>query len=166
MKTVLTTIVILLTAACGGAGGSMSTMGGGISAPQIAVSAAPSETLASMLNDERSDNGAGPVTYDARLGAAARRHANDMHANNFFSHTGSDGSTFDERIRDEGYDFRSAGENIGVGHRDEASVLARWVLSPGHQANNVNPNHEHFALAKAGGNGSQRYWVLVLASER
>lgn len=165
MKTVLTTIAILLTAACGGTGGGMSTMSANPTIPQIADSATPSQVFESMLNGVRSTNGVGGVTYDARLGAAARRHANDMHANNFLEHTGSDGSTPGDRVRDEGYIPSALGENIGQGFSDEAAMLQWWVNSPDHQRNNINPRYEDFALAKAG-NGSQRYWVLVLATER
>jgi uncharacterized protein YkwD len=118
-----------------------------------------------MLNNVRSANGAAPVTYDARLGRAAQGHANDMLANNFFSHTGSDGSNVGQRVTAQGYQWRTVGENIARGQRDEEAVLQAWVNSPGHQRNNVNPNFEDFALAKAGA-GSQQYWVLVFATER
>jgi uncharacterized protein YkwD len=118
-----------------------------------------------MLNNVRASNGAGSVTFDARLGRAAQGHANDMLANDFFSHTGSDGSSVGDRVRREGYNWRTVGENIARGQPDEEAVLNAWVNSPGHQANNVNPNFEDFALAKAG-SGSKQYWVLVLATER
>lgn len=163
MKTALSIIALCLSAACGGSSvASMADTGGPASLP---VSPAPDQTFAGMLNNVRSSNGAAPVTYDSRLGRAAQGHANDMLRNNFFSHTGSDGSNAGQRIRREGYDPRAWGENIARGQQNEQTVLQAWVNSPGHQANNVNPNFEDFALAKAG-SGSQLYWVLVLASER
>jgi uncharacterized protein YkwD len=172
MKTTLSVLAICLTAACGGSGGSMS------SEPSFDV-ATPASVMAdaghvssnqlfagsSMLNGVRSDAGSNPVTYDARLGAAAQTHANDMLANDFFSHTGSDGSSVGDRVTAQGYNWRTVGENIARGQADEAAVLAAWVNSPGHQSNNVNPNFEDFALAKAG-TGSNQYWVLVLAAEQ
>jgi uncharacterized protein YkwD len=130
-----------------------------------AISEAPSRTFDSMLNSVRAANGAGPVTYDARLGRAAEGHAEDMLQNNFFSHTGSDGSSAGDRIRAEGYNWRTWGENIARGQRDEEAVLRAWVNSPGHQRNNVDPAFEDFAIAKTG-TGSQQYWVLVFATER
>ena len=172
MKTVLSSAAICLTVACGRSGGSMSTMSSGQSGalatedmPQIAVSDAPSTNFQGMLNDVRSDVGAGPVSYDNRLGAAARRHANDMHANNFFDHVGSDGSTLGDRVSDAGYAYSWAGENIARGQQSEASVLDAWQDSAGHRRNNENPRAEHFGLAKAG-SGSSLYWVLVLADPR
>ncbi len=172
MKTALSIAAICFTAACGGAGGSMSTMSvsnsGAIPSadqPQIAVSQTPSANIQSMLNNVRSNAGVGAVSYDSRLGAAARRHANDMHANDFFSHVGSDGSRLGERVSDAGYNYRWAGENIARGQQSEASVLNAWQNSSGHRENNEDPRAEHFGLAKAG-SGSNLYWVLVLADPR
>ena len=170
MKTTLSILALVLTAACGGAGGSMSngpsvTSGGSVQAPGPIVTPAPTNSFAGALNNVRASNGAGPVTYDSRLGRAAQGHANDMLANNFFSHTGSNGSSGGDRIRAQGYNWQTWGENIARGQPDEAAVLQAWVNSPGHQRNNVNPNFEDFALAKAG-TGSRQYWVLLLARER
>ena len=81
------------------------------------------------------------------------------------THTGSDGSNAGQRIRREGYDWITWAENIAQGYRTEADVLNGWVNSPGHQANNIDPAFEDFALAKAG-SGSNQYWTLVFATER
>ncbi|PJI86084.1 Cysteine-rich secretory protein family protein [Yoonia maricola] len=166
MKRVLSIAALGLAAACGGAGGSTSNASDTIAIedlPQIAVSEAPSTTFTSMLNGVRSDAGVGSVSYNAQLGTAARRHANDMHANEFFSHTGSDGSTIGERVNDAGYAFSWVGENIAKGQANEAAALASWQSSTtGHKENNEMARAEHFALAKAG-TGENQYWVLVLA---
>lgn len=154
-----------LSACMGSGGGGVETTSSNVAASLDAMEASPDQSFAGMLNSVRSVNGAGTVTYDARLGAAAQGHANDMLANTFFSHTGSNGSTVGQRVTAQGYNWITVGENIARGQQSEAEVLAAWVNSPGHQANNVNPNFEDFALARAG-SGSQLYWVLVLATER
>ncbi len=176
IKHTLSILAMTLTAACMGSGGSSglgTSSGGGNSFATPSASEMMSDTahvnsnssFTSMLNGVRSDNGAAAVTYDARLGAAAQGHANDMLANGFFSHTGSNGSSVGDRVTAQGYTWRTVGENIARGYQSEASVLDGWVNSPGHQANNVNPNFEDFALARAG-SGSSLYWVLVLAAEQ
>ena len=172
MKAAFSIMALCFAAACGGAGGSTSTISTSSAPiaiedlPQIAVSDAPSETFTSLINDVRSDAGVQPLSYDTRLGAAARRHANDMHANDFFEHQGSDGSTVGTRVSDEGYSYWSVGENIAWGHSNEAAVLQGWQESTtGHRENNENSQFEHFGLAKAG-DSSNRYWVLVLADPR
>ena len=58
--------------------------------------ACPSEVeleIVELLNRERADENIPPLTIDMRLMEAARRHNTDMAANDFFSHTGSDGSS-------------------------------------------------------------------------
>lgn len=130
-------------------------------APQLPADS----SFATMLNGVRADNGAAPLSYDARLRRAAQAHANDMLAMGRMTHRGSDGSDAGQRIRREGYDARTWGENVARGYQTEAVVLNGWVNSPDHQANNINPDFEDFALAKAG-SGSNLYWVLVFAAER
>lgn len=175
MKRAFAIAALCLATACGGAGGSMTSLSTSSSSasapipiadlPQVAVSAAPSQTFSSMLNGVRSGAGAGALTYDSRLGVAANRHANDMAANNFFSHTGSDGSTVGQRVTDAGYQWNRVGENIARGQVDEQAVLDAWMNSSGHRANNLDPRFEDFALAKAD-SARGPYWVLVLAREQ
>ena len=162
MRTLFSMLAICAAAACSnGGGGASSATVGSSSAPSAPVDA----SFAGMLNNVRADNGSGPVSYDARLGRAAQGHANDMLATGVLSHTGSDGSNAGQRITREGYNWRTWGENIARGQPDEAAVLNAWVNSPAHQRNNINPNFEDFALAKAG-SGRNQFWVLVFATER
>ena len=171
MKFVLPVLALVLTSACmggGGSGVSTSTSSSSSSAVQAslsAVDASSDQGFAGMLNNVRSTNGAGAVSYDSRLGVAAQRHADDMLQNGFFSHTGSDGSSVGDRARDAGYNWWIVGENIARGHRSEEEVLRAWVNSPDHQENNIDPRFEDFALEQAG-SGSSRHWVLVFGSER
>lgn len=80
----------------------------------------------------------GTIGEDARLTAAAQRHANDMLTNTNYSHTGSDGSSPRARIAEAGYGGAgSTGEIVywGTGSASTASsALAFWMESPGHRA--------------------------------
>lgn len=170
MKSLLSILTICALAACGG-GGSGSNVDASMNPPLPSGPSNPQPALVvdssftGMLNGVRADNGSAALTYDARLGRAAQAHANDMLAMQRMTHTGSDGSNAGQRITREGYNWSTWGENVARGYQNEASVLNGWVNSPGHQANNINPNFEDFALAKAG-SGSNLYWALVFATER
>ena len=59
--------------------------------------------------------------------SAAARHSADMATNNFFSHTGSDGSTVAERSADAGFDTFPLGENIAAGYRSVRAVVLAWM---------------------------------------
>lgn len=101
---------------------------------------------------------AGAVALEARLSDAAQTHAGDMNGNDYFSHTGRDGSSVGDRVDRAGYAWRLVGENIGSGYEDAAAVTAAWLRSDGHCANLMKPGYLHMGVGKSGG-----YWVQVFA---
>ncbi len=96
------------------------------------------EQVVDLVNQERQNAGCPPVTMDNRLRAAAQGHSEDMALNDFFSHTGSDGSSPWDRIVAQGYNFSTAGENIAAGYTSPQDVMDGWMNSPGHRANILN----------------------------
>lgn len=80
----------------------------------------------------------GTIGEDARLTAAAQRHANDMLQNKAYSHTGSDGSSPRARMADAGYGaLGSTGEIVYWATGSAATAdgaLDFWMQSPGHRA--------------------------------
>ena len=93
-----------------------------------------------LVNVERAAAGLAPLSYDARLAAAARGHSEDMGLQNYFSHTSLDGRSVSDRIIDEGYTWNSYGENIAAGQPTPEDVIDSWMSSSGHRANILNPN--------------------------
>ncbi|GII98970.1 uncharacterized protein YkwD [Sediminihabitans luteus] len=91
------------------------------------------EVLA-LVDEHRATAGCPTLVPDDALTAAAQSHAQSMDAEGYMSHTGSDGRSFDERIRDAGYD-RPTAENVAQGQTTAAQVVADWMASPGHRAN-------------------------------
>jgi uncharacterized protein YkwD len=87
-----------------------------------------------LANVERAKAGCGALATDARLTNAARLHSQDMVTKSFFSHTGSNGSTFVTREQASGYPSPSA-ENIAWGQRTPAELMTAWMNSAGHRAN-------------------------------
>ncbi|NEX63474.1 CAP domain-containing protein [Noviherbaspirillum sp. 17J57-3] len=107
---------------------------------------------------------AGPVTWNARLFDAAAAHAQDMAANNYFSHVSLDGTTFSQRITAAGYAWSAVGENIAAGQTTPAEVMAAWLASPGHCANIMNAAYTEVAVACVRNDASQYkwYWAMEL----
>ena len=64
------------------------------------------------INAYRAQNGLPPYNTNSNLARAAQSHANDMACNNFFTHTGSNGSTIQSRATASGYTFSSITENV------------------------------------------------------
>jgi uncharacterized protein YkwD len=94
--------------------------------------------VVSLVNDQRSQNGCGPLSLNSKLTLAAQRHTDDMVARHFFSHTNPDGVDFSTRISRAGYTWSTAGENIAAGQPTPAAVMDAWMHSPGHRANILN----------------------------
>ncbi|MQS16140.1 CAP domain-containing protein [Streptomyces kaniharaensis] len=91
-----------------------------------------------LTNEQRAQNGCGPLTGNVKLQAAAQGHSNDMAARDFFDHTNPDGDNPGQRIDATGYQGRGLGENIARGQADPATVVDGWMRSPEHRANILN----------------------------
>ncbi len=66
------------------------------------------------------------VSWNGALANAAARHSGDMALNNFFDHTGSDGSSAGTRITAAGYSFSYWSENIAAGSSSAAGTFQQW----------------------------------------
>lgn len=163
-------------AACGGSGGGgvtadmltfanqnpvLGSGGGGNGAPATTTKDA---NFADILNDVRRDDGAGNVRFNGRLNRAAQGHADDMLDNNYFSHTGLDGSSVEDRIRAQGYDPVAFGENIAGRQQSDEEVLRAWRDSPAHNRLLLARSVDEFGLGVAG-RGADTRWVLVMAAD-
>lgn len=110
-----------------------------------------------------------PLAWNDALTQAGLRHSDDMVARNFFSHTGSDGTSAGARATAAGYVWSSWGENIAAGQRSVAEVVAGWMASDGHCANIMGPGFRDLGLACVSGNAGTTYgtyWTMVLGSVR
>jgi uncharacterized protein YkwD len=99
-----------------------------------------------------------PLSHSPALQAAAQAQADDLALTNRLGHLGSDGSTLSDRLRRSGYSACAAAENVASGTPDIRSTIARWMDSPDHRANILNPQMTQFGFA-----GTRDTWVLVLA---
>lgn len=105
------------------------------------------------------------LAWNDKLQGAAARHCADMAGKNFFSHTGSDGSSAGTRITQAGYAWSAWGENIAAGQSTVQQVVDGWMASPGHCANLMKPSFRHVGVACVSNSAStyRRYWTLDLA---
>ncbi len=104
---------------------------------------------------------AGALTWEGRLAEAAQGHADDMKAQNYFDHTGLDGSSVGDRVSNSNFRWTTVGENIAKGQSSVASVMEDWIDSSGHCKNLMNPKFRQFGASRSGA-----YWVQVFAAGR
>ena len=69
-----------------------------------------------LINQARASNGLASLNTNQKLGASALVHSTDMACNDFVDHSGSNGSSWYDRITAQGYVYSSATENIYVGN--------------------------------------------------
>ncbi|HET7721395.1 MAG TPA: CAP domain-containing protein, partial [Acidimicrobiales bacterium] len=101
------------------------------------------------------------------LNVAAQKHADDMASKNFFSHTGSDGSTVGQRVTQSGYQWSAVGENIAAGTNTTsvgAAVNQLWTSEP-HCKNFISPKFTEWHAGRANNPSSTytNYFAIVLA---
>jgi uncharacterized protein YkwD len=121
------------------------------------------QEVAGLINQYRRSKGLPEVTLVAELIQAARRHSRDMANNDFFSHTGSDGSNAGQRMRDAGYDWATWGEIIAGGYSTAAGAVNAWKNSSGHNAIMLSSSYEDFGVGYAWNANSRygHYWTVV-----
>jgi uncharacterized protein YkwD len=113
-----------------------------------------------MLNQERANNGRGPVQCDMAASQVARNHSQDMCNRNYFSHNGPDGSSPWSRLQQGGVPFASAGENIAMGYRSPQAVHQGWMTSPGHRKNMLGSSWTRVGIGQIDCHGTP-YWTEV-----
>ena len=112
-----------------------------------------------LINNYRAANGLPALTMSNSLYNASEGHSYDMATANYFSHTGSDGSSPWDRIRAAGYTYNTyLGENIAAGYVDAGSVFEAWRNSPGHNANMLDANYHAIGVGRVYGAGSTYGW--------
>ncbi|KAG7381469.1 hypothetical protein PHYPSEUDO_006009 [Phytophthora pseudosyringae] len=95
------------------------------------------------VNQERAAHGLSALCASSKLQKAAQRQAEDMAANDYMHHVGSDGSTVPSRISDAGYKWKSIAENVAGGQADAKAVVGTWMNSTGHRMN-ILGDYSHF----------------------
>jgi uncharacterized protein YkwD len=119
------------------------------------------DEVTSLINKERGQAGCEAVKTDERMRAAGRAHSADMAKNDYFSHTGRDGSSFVDRLARAGYPKdAAAGENIAYGYGTAQAVVNGWMDSDGHRRNILNCSARSTGVGLAY-RGSRPYWTQL-----
>ncbi len=100
-----------------------------------------------LVNQARAGAGCGALVINPQLQAAAEGHAAAMAQQNFFGHTGADGSKMQGRIAAQGYNGRKLAENIAAGQPTAKDVVAGWLNSAGHKRNMLDCDFTETGLA-------------------
>ncbi len=121
------------------------------------------QEMLELVNEIRAARGIPLLRLNTELNKAAYDHSDDMARNNYFSHTGLNGSNFSQRIQATGYNGSPRGENIAAGNSSVVNTFNQWLNSEGHLNNMLNRNSDEMGIGHASFNGSRytHYWTQV-----
>ena len=120
-----------------------------------------------LINAYRRQNGAGNLSLQDQLGAAAEHHSRDMANKNYFSHKLTNGDSAEQNIQRFGYsNWSFVGENIAAGHETAKAVMDAWKSSPDHDQGMRNKNFTEIGIGRAYDNSSKYgwYWTTTFGS--
>lgn len=124
--------------------------------PTPAPAMTPAQTLELthvFIDLQRSLAGLGGLERSPVFDELAQRHAEDLAANERFSHIGSDGSTLADRLDRAGIEDGWAGENLGRSSRADAdsvrAIIAGFMNSPSHRDNVLGAHYRVIGLGIA-----------------
>lgn len=124
------------------------------------------ELLLKLVNDLRQEGcicgkqvfpPVGRLKWDTILEKTAYEHGVDLFENQYFSHTGLDGSQPWDRAARNNYPNSFVGENIARGYESEEEVILGWKNSPGHCANMMRGDFDLMATSCA----DEWHWVQL-----
>jgi len=103
------------------------------------------QRMLDLVNSERRSRGRSQLCFNSKLNAVAQDHSNDMASNNYFSHTGRDGSNPGTRVSRKGYSWRAYGENIAINSSID-SAHRSLMNSQGHRENILSSRYKHMGI--------------------
>ncbi|QIP88240.1 CAP domain-containing protein [Streptomyces sp. Tu 2975] len=121
--------------------------------------------ITALINAERDKAGCSRLTVDPQLEHAARVHADDMAAHDYYAHVGPDGRDGGKRMTSAGYNWSRWAENIHRGPTDPSTVVADWLRSPEHRENILDCRFKDMGLGVNLGPGGP-WWVQDLGTRR
>jgi len=99
------------------------------------------EQLVSITNKKRAEAGLPPLVLNPNLSKAAELKAGDMFAKDYWAHNSPDGITPWAFIKQSGYNYVYAGENLARGFNSAEDVVNAWMASPKHKENMLFKNY-------------------------
>lgn len=131
---------------------------GAFSAPAYRTS------LLHLINTYRVNHGRHALVMNPRLQQAACAHSTNMANHHLFSHTSSNGVTWQARIRYYGYRGRVIGENLAVGQISPTTALRMWVNSAPHRMNLLYAPYRAIGIGVVPGMW-QGHWAYYLTTD-
>ncbi len=103
-----------------------------------------------QVNQLREVHGLPGLKENYLLSLSASERACDLHNNQYFSHTDTQGNFFTWWINRKGYNFIFAGENLAKDFANDFQVVQAWKNSSSHYQILVSPRYEEIGIGHCG----------------
>lgn len=134
-----------------------------ITLPRSAFLSALTEQLVLLeINPYRASLGTSTLTVHPTLSAAAQAKADDMIERDYFSHLGPGGELPWTWIKDAGYTYSGAGENLAIDFSDPGALVTAWINSPSHRKNIENGLFSDIGIGIASGDFDGRTTNVIV----
>lgn len=121
-----------------------------------------STEIFSLTNDYRTKNSLKEFIFSKKLSQTAQIKADDMCKNQYFSHKLPNGDEWYTYLDKSGYEYKTAGENLGKGYDTTDNLFKAWLNSPKHKEN-IDKSYTHLGIGYSYCDG-KNYSVQLFAS--
>ena len=133
-------------------------------------SSASEKQLVSLHNQARAAAGLKALRVDKALTLIAESRSKDMIVRDYFSHDIPGGGNVFGIMKDKGYCYRSAGENIGYNYETPDStatskIHSAFMGSSGHRANILGKDYDSVGVGAYQGADGKKMWTVVFADK-
>jgi uncharacterized protein YkwD len=120
--------------------------------------------LYSLTNEERTKLGLPALKENSQLAEAAQKKATDMFAKNYWAHFSPTGGSPWDFIKQAGYQYEFAGENLAKNFLFSKNVVDAWMNSPTHRENILKKEYTEVGYAVENGvlNGEETTLVVQM----
>lgn len=124
--------------------------------------------LIELANQERLMRNLQPLTIDPLLYFAASNKAKEMIEKDYFDHYSPTGKSPWDFIKNTGYYYLAAGENLAMDFRTSEGTHRAWMNSPPHRDNILDPDFEDIAIAVVKGdfNGQETAMAVEMFGKK
>lgn len=128
---------------------------------------APSTSLASsfakqdfdLVNAERVQKGLPTLKENKKVANTALKHSKDMADHNYFDHDNLKGESPFDRMKKDGIDYQSAGENLAYGQQSSIFAHQGLMNSEGHRKNILQPDFKELGVGVSFNKERQPFWT-------
>ncbi|TWT24727.1 CAP domain-containing protein [Planomicrobium sp. CPCC 101110] len=115
--------------------------------------------LFELTNSTRVQRNLPILRWDEEVADTARKHSEDMAANQYFSHTNQQGESPFDRMEEDGIQFFVAGENLAYGQYSSIFAHEGLMNSMGHRENIVKADYGYLGVGAAFNKENQPYFT-------